>query len=1147
MINYVIPPLGRRKLPNELAKLFRIMRITMLLLVVGCVHLSATSMSQTITLKANRQSLPKVFELVEKQTGYQVLYSDRFIQSTKPVTISADRMPLGTFMQAVLTPESLTYQIFENTILISRLATDVAGNIDSEMQSQQRMISGTVTDESGTPLEGVTVSAKGTPVAVKTGGAGEYRIEFPLAGTMLVFTNVGFEPAEYAVGNRSRMDVSMKASMSDLDEVVVVGYGTQRKKDVTGSVSSVKGEDLEKTPATTFVQSLQGKIPGVDIKAASNAPGGGMRIRIRGTNSINASSEPLYVIDGFPVMNGGFNPQGAGNQANPADPLASISPNEIESVEILKDASATAIYGSRGANGVVLITTKRGKEGKAKIDFGYSLNVASIRKKLDLANAEQLAVLTNEWAANNGQPAFYDGVKKPLPEELGEGTDWQDVIFRTAPTADYNLSVSGGTENTKYLVAGSYLNQDGIIIESNFKRAGLKFNLDQHISKRIKLGVNMNASRTVNDAVPSDGTGYQHDSPLWSALTTTPAIAVRDEEGNYIHNHNEGIEKIIENPVSIARTRTDITYANRVLSSAFADVEIIDDLTFRANFGADIVNSKRNIYVPNTAQTQALPNIGIASVGTIQFLNWLAEYTLTYNKAFGSDHRLSVLAGYTVQNSDNESVFSEAQGFSTNSFSFNNLAAGSNPRPSQTSKEESGLLSYIGRINYAYRDKYLFTGTIRRDGSSKFGEDNKWGYFPSVGIAWVLSEEPFLRNSNLLSNLKLRSSYGLTGNQDIGSYASLALYNTTRTILGGEPVIGFAPNRIANPDLKWEKTNQFNVGVDAEFLKGKFQFSAEYYIKNTKDLLLNVTIPNQSGYSNSIQNIGEVENRGVELSAGFNTIGKLKWSSSVNISFNRNKVVSLAEGTERLIFTLGRGEASFGSSIAIPGRPLGSFYGYRFLGIWQSAEEITEAGNSVGGVNRPGLPKYEDLNGDGFRQNDDDRAIIGDPNPDFIFGFSNNFSFRDFSLFVFVNGSYGNEIFNLNRIALLSQPQKHNVLQVYYDQRWRGPGTSNTIEAPLHNAGEWKNGSDRDVLDGSFLRVKTVTLSYHLPEKLLKGVGWLRNTQVYLSGENLLTFTNYSGFDPEVDLYASSNTQMGVDNGSYPASKSVRFGFKVGF
>jgi TonB-linked SusC/RagA family outer membrane protein len=1011
--------------------------------------------------------------------------------------------------------------------------------------AQSANVSGTVKDKTGESIPGATVLVKGTQTGTITDLDGNFSIQ-AAPGDILVVSFIGYSSKEITVlSGQTAYGISLEDSMSDLSEVVVVGYGVQKKSDLSGSVSSVKGEDMQKTPANTLIQSMQGRAAGVDIRAASNAPGGGMKIRIRGTNSINASSDPLYVIDGFPIDNINITPGGAGNNALAADPLSSISPSEIESIEILKDASATAIYGARGANGVVLITTKRGKLGSVKVDFDYSLNVANVRKKLDLANAEELAILTNEWAINNNQPLIYNGINKPFPKDLGEGTDWQDQIFRTALTHTYNLSLSGGTENTKYLVSGNYMDQDGIIIESNFKRGGLKFNLDQKINERIKVGINLNGNKSINDAVPSDGTGFQNDSPLWNALTTTPVISVYDEEGNYLHNHDETV-KILENPVSIAKTRTDITETTRVLSNAFVIFNIIEGLDFKTNFGADLINSKRDVYIPNTAETQALPNLGVASIGAIQSNNWLQEYTLSYNGEFGAKHRLSALLGYTIQTRETESVLSITEGFFTNILKYNNLGIGANPRPSESNAVNTALLSYIGRLNYIFNDKYIFTGTVRRDGSSKFGSENKWGVFPSAAFAWRLGDEEIIKQLNIIDDLKIRSSYGLTGNENISPYSSLALYNTTRPIINGAPVIGLVPNRIPNPDLKWEKTAQFNVGLDASLAEGRVNFSADYYIKKTDDLLLNVTIPNQSGYGTSVQNIGSVENKGFEFQIGVkNTFGKLNWNSSFNISFNRNKLLSLAEGTDRLLFGIGRGESA-AQSIAEPGQPLGLFYGYRFLGIWQTAEEIIAAGNKVGGINRPGLPKYADLNGNGFRQNDEDREIIGDPNPDFIYGFSNDFSYKNLTLSVFIHGVYGNQIADLNRIGLLTQPQKHNVSKVYFDERWTGPGTSNTIEAPITNAGEWKNFSDRDILDGSFLRVKTINLSYNLPASLI-GMNRFRNAQVYVAGDNLFTFTNYTGFDPEVDLYASSNVQMGVDNGAYPMSKSVRIGVKLGF
>ncbi|MCG8307734.1 MAG: TonB-dependent receptor [Cytophagales bacterium] len=1098
-----------------------------------------------LSVEIDDGKLVEAFRAIEKKTGFNFTYNDAVVNENSTVSLSMAMESLADVLTELSKNTNLKFKRVNQNIHVSKKRMFEKPLIEVATMLQGITITGKViSSEDNEGLPGVNVVVKGTSQGTVTDVEGNYSLEVPEGESTLVFSSVGYIQEEVVAGTQTVINITLVPDITSLEEIVVIGYGTQKRSDVSGAVSSVKGEDLEKAPYNTIVQSLQGRATGVDVKAASNAPGGGIRIRIRGSNSINASSSPLYVIDGYPIDNINTTPAGAGNNALPVDPLSSINPNEIESIEILKDASATAIYGARGANGVVIITTKRGSEGTANIDFSYSLDVSNVRNKLDLANAMELATLTNEWATNNGLALIYDGVNKPLPEELGEGTDWQDEIFRTALTHNYTLTVSGGTQNTKYFVSGSYLDQDGIIIESNFKRAGLKFNVDQKVNNKIKLGVNLSANRSVNDAVPSDGSGFRNDTPLWNALATTPVIPVYDDEGNYLHNHDESV-KILENPVSIAKTRTDINYTTRILTTAFLDVEILKGLTFRANFGADIVNSKRNVYIPNTAETQALPNKGVASIGTLQSFDWLSEYTLTYDKTFNVDHKLNVLAGYTWQSRNTESVFSRTDDFFTNKLEYNNLGTGADPRPSQSGSVETGLISYLGRINYIFRDKYIITGTIRRDGSSKFGSDNKWGVFPSGAVAWRIGNENFLKNSSFITDLKLRTSYGFTGNQSIGPYSSLALYTTQRPILGAAPVIGLVPNRIPNPDLKWEKTAQFNVGLDAELYKGKLFFTTEYYVKQTDDLLLAVTIPNQSGFNSSLQNIGKVENRGFEFSIGVNIpAGDFLWKSVYNMSFNRNKVISLAEGTEELIFGIGRGESAQGRAIARPGEPLGSFYGYRFEGIWQTEEEITEAGNTVGGVNRPGLPRYADLNGDGFNRNNDDREIIGDPNPDFIFGWSNDFSYKNWNLHIFVNGSQGNEIADLNRIGLLAQPQKHNVYKVVYDERWQGPGTSNTIEAPLTNAGEWKNFSDRDVLDGSFVRMRTINLSYNIPTD---NVNWLRSAQVYIAGDNLLTITNYTGFDPEVDLYATSNVQMGVDNGAYPVAKVGRIGVKLGF
>ncbi|UBM60748.1 TonB-dependent receptor [Marinilongibacter aquaticus] len=998
-------------------------------------------------------------------------------------------------------------------------------------------ISGKVLDEKGEPLPGATVLEKGTSNGTQSDVEGNFSLEVSNTQAVLVVSYLGFRDKEVEVGNQSILNITLSEDLANLDEVVVIGYGTARRKDITGAVASIKPDEALKTPSNNFIHSLQGRAAGVNIKSSDNAPGGGIRVRIRGTSSIGSGSQPLYVVDGFPLPVG----------LNDANPLNSLSDSDIESIDILKDASATAIYGAQGANGVVIITTKKGRQGKAKVELNYSAAVQTVRKKLDLANAEELAILTNEWAANNNQAPIYDGVNRPLPSELGEGTDWQDQIFRTALTHRYNVSISGGDKKATYMVAADYLDQDGIIIESNFKRAGLKFNFEQRLGKRLRVGVNMNANRSVNHAVPTNGTGFQDDSPLWNAQTTTPVIPVRDENGNFLHNHDESV-KVLENPVAIATTRKNLTGTTRVLTSTFLEYELIQNLKLRANFGADIFHSKNDMYIPTTAQTQALPNKGVASITGIDNTSLLAEYLLSYNKQFGDDHRLGLTLGHTVQTSKNEYLWAGSNDFINDVLEYNNLGAGSDPRPAASNVAEFGLLSYLGRLSYAYKDKYSLTGTLRRDGSSRFGKNNKWGWFPSLGAAWTLSEEKFIKDLGVFSYLKLRGSIGLAGNANIGNYRSIRLFGPLTTYVTGAPVVGFVQSFKDNPDLKWETTKQVNGAVEFGFFENALNFTAEYYVKTTRDLLLDRPIPNQTGFGSITDNIGSVENRGFEFTLGLNkSFGNFRWNSNFNISFNKSKVLELQDGTKRLLVGIGQGESAWGESITRIGDEIGLFYGYRFEGIWDSEEEILAAGSTVGGVNRPGLPQYADLNGDGFRRDDADREVIGNPNPDFIYGFSNDFSYKNFTLSVFINGSYGNDIADMNGIGLLAQPQKHNVYKRVFDERWTGPGTSTTIEAPLTNAGEWKNFSSRDVQDGSYLRFKTINLSYDIPLEKINRSNWIGSARVFLAGDNLITLTKYTGYDPEVDLYSTSNIQSGVDNGGYPMSKGVRFGVKLGF
>ncbi len=564
----------------------------------------------------------------------------------------------------------------------------------------QIQISGQVLDENSQPLPGANIVEKGTTNGTQTDFDGQFSIYIDSRDAILSVSYIGYVTTEVNVSNESDISniIVIMSLDSAIEEVVVVGYGTARRRDLTGSIVSVSAEDVQKTPSNNFLHSIQGRAAGVDIKASNNEPGGGIRIRIRGTSSINSGSQPLYVVDGFPLP----------EDLNTANPLLSLSDSEIESITILKDASATAIYGARGANGVVIITTRRGAPGRAKLDLGYSTQISTVRNKLDLANAEEIAILTNEWAANNNRLPIYDGVKKPLPEELGEGTDWQDEIFRTALTHRVNLSVSGGNEKSTYLISGDYLDQDGIIIESNFKRAGVKVNFNQQFGNRLSLGLNVNANRSISNRVPTDGTGFTADTPLWNAQTATPVIPVRDANGNFVHNHDESV-KVLENPVSIATTRTDVGRVTRILSTAYVQYDIIEGLNFKAHFGLDLLHSKRQLYAPTTVETQTINHNGQATILGGDNTNILNDYSLNYNKSWGI-HRLDLTLLHSIQTNKRESFSAQTQDFINDILEFNNLGSGSNPRPSGSFVSENGLLSYLGRVRYNFMTNTVLLG-----------------------------------------------------------------------------------------------------------------------------------------------------------------------------------------------------------------------------------------------------------------------------------------------------------------------------------------------------------------------------------------------------------------------------------------------------
>ncbi|MGA0555485.1 SusC/RagA family TonB-linked outer membrane protein [Larkinella sp. VNQ87] len=969
-------------------------------------------------------------------------------------------------------------------------------------------------------LPGVNVIIKGSQQGTTTDAEGRYSLNVPDGNATLTFSYIGYTSQEVRVGNRSTIDVSLQSDDRSLNEVVVVGYGTQRKVETTGAIASVKAADLVQTPVANVAQGLQARVAGVQVNQNTGAPGGNISVRIRGTNSINGNSEPLYVVDGIQISNGGG--------INDVSPLSTINPNDIESVEILKDASASAIYGSRAANGVVLITTKRGRTGATRVTFDSYYGTQRAAKKLDVLNAAEFAQLENEVFKNNAYPN---------PSSLGQGVNWQDVIFRDAPIQNHQLSVNGGTEKTQLALSANYFNQDGIIINSNFKRYSFRVNVDHKISDRVKVGTSILGSYAVNAGVTTgsqtvgDG-AVVTGSILGAAIGAPPTLQPYRADGTLFPfaEQGNGQYREVVNPLNFSSilNRTDI---RRTLANFYGDVNILKGLTYRASFNVDLQSSLRDQYSPRSivARNDLNDNSGSGSKTNANNLALLHESILTYSQTFAQHHSFKATAVFGTQVETFNSNSISANGFPNDATQNEALQLALN-RTVSSSRSRQRLDSYLARVNYGYKDKYFLDLTARVDGSSKFGANHKYGLFPAISAGWRIIEEPFAKNLSWLSDLKLRGSYGITGNAGgLNPYQSLATVSASGSDynLNNAYVTGINPSGIANPDLRWERSAQTDIGLDVGLLNNRISVIVDVYQKTTKDLLYVKALPLSSGYSTITGNFASLENKGIEFAVNGRVLdGPVKWNVSANITANRNKVLDLDGGTtrERFVTTY---------SLLSVGQPLGVFKTYVFDGVNQTGETILP-----GYDGRLGGHKVKDLNGDGTISALD-QTITGDPNPNFIYGFSTNVSYKGFDFSAFLSGSQGNDIYNASRLSFEMPLGQRNLFKGVVN-RWTPTNPNNQYVSPAQ--GGRLPITNYVMEDGSYLRCKNLTLGYTLPR--IKGIQQIR---VYASANNLFTITNYSGFDPEVNTYAGSNTQIGIDNLVYPQARSFLGGLQVTF
>lgn len=972
----------------------------------------------------------------------------------------------------------------------------------------QHTVSGVIKDTAGEPIIGANVVEKGTTNGSITDINGKFSFLMTTPTATLAVSYIGYQSLDYLYKGEGFVTIILKEESQDLDEIVVVGYGTMKKKDLTGAVSAIKADEITAFAVSNPIQALQGRVPGVVLSQNTGDPSGDYSIRIRGVNSIRGDNSPLYIIDGIPAS------------------TSSINTYDIESMEILKDASATAIYGSRGANGVVLITTKKGKSGKATVSYDFEYGFQKQVKKLDLMNAQEWARFYNEYLVNADildKPPFSDADITAM----GKGVDWQDEVFQNAPISNHNINVSGGTDNMRYFISGSAMMKDGLIHNSSYDKYNLRSSFDLKMSKMISASLNMGYS-LINQMNQSNGGGNGGSSMIGAAYSAAPVFYPYDENGDYkdLRSWYSWSSHEIKNPICMAYESSYKTVTNLTNINAAVDFHPIKGLSVKATFGLegsdaryDGYTTKKYIYQNNSA-----------SVNHQRSTNVINEDIVNYNFTVNKIHSFNVMGGFTYQQNVYKSISASGNTFLSDVQWTNNLSSAETTNTPSTSYSKWALMSYLGRINYSFNGKYLVTASFRADGSSRYSAGSRWGYFPSGAVAWRISEESFMKQFDKISNLKLRVGYGQTGSTAINPYMTQILLSTGKTATGNGVLPNYAPSGSFPDDLKWETTSQWDVGVDLGLFKQRLRVTADYYYKKTTDLLNSVSLPSSSGYSSSVRNIGSMSNRGVEFLVEADVVQKRDFGFTLqfNIAHNKNKVEKLADGND----ILGSTYSNYGSgSITIirEGEPIGAFYVYKDAGLDEN-----------------GSLSYVDMNDDGQYTDKEDRYIAGSPFPDFTYGLNCGFRYKNWDFNFFLQGSQGNDVFNLSEMRNYAYDQGMNVERKVYYESWReGQDNSHANYPKIENVGPLKY-SDRFLENGSYLRLKNVSLAYNFPCEKWSTRNWLSGIRVFVSAQNWLTFTKYNGVDPEVSS-KGGDLNAGIDHLTYPNSKTVSMGLSVKF
>lgn len=1017
------------------------------------------------------------------------------------------------------------------------------------------IIKGEVKSENNEPLPGVTIYVKNTSRGQVTDFDGNYTIEKIKKGDILVFSATGLQTKEVIVGDELTINVILKESVTNLEEVVVIGYGTARKKDLTGAVASVKLSEIAEQPIGSVDQIIQGQASGITVTRASGQPGGAVSVRVRGVTSITGSNEPLYIIDGVNVSSASsqsfnFSQFSGGGGQNQVSPLSTLNPADIESIQILKDASATAIYGSQASNGVVLITTKRGKNGIAKVTLESYTGVQSVPRTYDLMNLREFAQYNNEISGQMPQPQFEN------PAILGDGTDWQDAIFRVAPITSHQLSITGGNDKTKYYTSISYFDQEGIVINTDFRRYSMRLNLDHKFSNRFKIGNNINFSNSLENVVLNDVA----NGVISTALQQSPNVPVRLSNGSFgSPNQAQGLgtDEAL-NPVVWASIRNTTLERYKVNGNFFLEFELAEGLNFRSDIGYDFNTTRSEAFNPTYEFGQIINNVNTSVKFAGESFFWLFKNYFTYNKIFDR-HSLNVLVGTEAQKNLFKGITGERSNFPSNDITGLN-SGDADTSVASSNEAASSLVSYFGRVNYNFDSKYFISASLRYDGSSKFAAGNRFGYFPAVSAAWVASEESFLENNDIINWLKIRAGFGTSGNQAIADNTFLPFLNNVPTPFGS----GFILQNFPNPDVKWESLISPNLGIEIGLLDDKIHLDLDVYQKTSRDFLAPRPLPSIFGTHNSqaflgisppIVNFGEMTNTGIDINLKTQNINndKFEWSTNLIFSAYKNEITRLVNEDDAIIGFFAFGQPLTRSAV---GQPIGQFYGFVTDGLFRSEEELNGAAIPEENVDSTqpefngtwvGDIRFKDLNEDGVI-NDDDRTFIGSPHPDFTYSITNNFKMGMFDLSIFLQGSQGNEVYNWTRTITEGMTLPSNNQSAEIANRYSAANTNATLPRFANGNPNGNNRiSDRFIEDASYLRIQNINLGCTLPSDFFGKNSFINQFRIYGSVQNLYTFTNYSGYDPEVGSYNQTAILSGIDFGRYPVPRTFTVGVNVQF